>query len=106
MSCRADFPNPDYLLRHGQTGTVLMHRKLNKAVVIPQRATFEILGNRFVYVVDKDNVAHLREIVVGHELDGVFVIKKGLDADDKIIVDGLRKVRDCAKVEFEFRIYD
>ena len=38
---RADFPNPDRLLRHGQTGTVLISRVQNDAIVIPQRATFE-----------------------------------------------------------------
>src|SRR5579864_6388195 len=50
---RADFPNPDGLLRHGQTGNVLIHRTLKNAIVIPQRATFEILDKRYVYVVDK-----------------------------------------------------
>ena len=53
---------PNGLLRHGQTGTVLIHRVLKDAVVIPQRATFEILDKRYVYVVDEDNVVHQREI--------------------------------------------
>ena len=51
---RADFPNPNGLLRHGQTGNVLIHRTLNNAIVIPQRATFEILDKQYVYVVGKD----------------------------------------------------
>ena len=66
---RADFPNPDRLLRHGQTGTVLIHRALKNAIVIPQRATFEILDKRYVYVVDKDDVVHQREIVVQNEME-------------------------------------
>ena len=41
IAFRADFPNPDGLLRHGQTGTVLIHRLVKNAIVIPQRATFE-----------------------------------------------------------------
>jgi len=45
---RADFPNPDGLLRHGMTGNVLIHRTLKDALVIPQRATFEILAKRYV----------------------------------------------------------
>ncbi|OWK46943.1 putative Co/Zn/Cd efflux system membrane fusion protein [Fimbriiglobus ruber] len=100
---RADFPNPDRLLRHGQTGTVLMHRALKDAIVIPQRATFEIRDKRYVYVVDKDNVVHQREIVIQNEVDDFFVIKKGLDANDRIVVDGVRRVRDGEKVEYEFR---
>ena len=101
---RADFPNPDRLLRHGQTGTVLIHRVLKDALVIPQRATFEILDKRFVYIVGKDDVVHQREIVVSqHELDDVFVIQKGLAVDDKIVLEGIREVRDGDKVEYEFR---
>ena len=53
---RADFPNPDRLLRHFQTGNVLIHRTLSNAIVIPQRATFEILNKRYVYVVGEDDV--------------------------------------------------
>ena len=74
---RADFPNPDRLLRHGQTGTVLISRVLKDAIVIPQRATFEILDKRYVYVVDKDDVVHQREIVIQNELEDIFVIKNG-----------------------------
>lgn len=100
---RADFPNPNGLLRHGQTGSVLIHQTLNKAIVIPQRATFEILDKRYVYVVGKDNVVHQREIVVQHELDDIFVIKKGLEVSDKIVLEGVRQVRDGEKVEYEVR---
>jgi membrane fusion protein, multidrug efflux system len=100
---RADFPNPDGLLRHGQTGNVLIHRTLNNALVIPQRATFENLDKRYVYVVGKDDVVHQREIVIQNELDDIFVIKTGLDVNDKIVLEGVRQVHDGEKVEFEFR---
>ena len=76
---------------------------LNDAIVIPQRATFEILDKRYVYVVDKDDVVHRREIVVQHELDDIFVIKKGVGVDDRIVFEGIRQVRDGEKVEYEFR---
>jgi membrane fusion protein, multidrug efflux system len=54
IAFRADFPNPDNLLRHGQTGTILIHQKVPNALVIPQRATFEILANKYVYVIEPD----------------------------------------------------
>lgn len=100
---RADFPNPDRLLRHGQTGTVWISRVQHDAIVIPQRATFEILSKRYVYVVDNEDVAHQREIVVGNELEDLFVIKGGLDVDEKIVLEGMRQIRDGDKVEFEDR---
>ena len=100
---RADFPNPDRLLRHGQRGTVLISRVLKDAIVIPQRATFKVLGKRYVYVVDKEDVAHLREIVIQNEVEDLFVIKKGVGVDDKIILKGIRQVHDGDKVEYDDR---
>jgi len=98
---RADFKNPDGLLRHGQTGTILIHRILHDAIVIPQRAVYEILDRRYVYVVDKDDVVHQREIAVQHTMDDIFVINKGLDGNDRIVLEGVRQVRDGEKVEYE-----
>lgn len=99
---RADFPNPDRLLRHGQTGTVLIHRTQKNAVVIPQRATFEVLDKRYVWVVGEDHVVHQRLITVQHELEDVFVVG-GLSEKDKIVLDGVRQVRDGEKTEYEFQ---
>lgn len=103
IAFRADFPNPDRLLRHGQTGTVLIHRKLKDAIVIPQRATFELLDKRYVYVVGEDHVVHQRNIVVQNELDDIFVIKSGLEVNDKIVLEGVQQVHDGEKVEYDFR---
>ncbi len=100
---RADFPNPELLLRHGQTGTVLISRVQNDALVIPQRATFEVLAKRYVYVIDKDNVVHQREIKYSNELDDIFVIEKGLEPSDKIVLEGLRQVHEGDTVEYEDR---
>jgi membrane fusion protein (multidrug efflux system) len=100
---RADFPNPNRLLRHGQTGNVLIRRVLKKAIVIPQRATFENLDKRYVYVVGKDHVVRQREIVILHEMDDLFVVKSGIGVDDRIVFEGIRQVRDGEKVEYELR---
>jgi membrane fusion protein (multidrug efflux system) len=100
---RADFPNPDRLLRQGQRGTVLIRRVLDDAIVIPQTATLEVLNKRYVYVVDKNDVAHQREIVIEHELEDLFVIKQGVGAGDKIVLEGVSLVRDGEKVEYEDR---
>lgn len=103
IAFRADFPNPDALLRHGQTGTILIHQVSKDAIVIPQRATFEILAKKYAYVIDQDNVVRQREIVIGNEKDDIFVLESGLDVNDKIILEGIRQVRDGEKVDYEFR---
>jgi membrane fusion protein (multidrug efflux system) len=103
IAFRADFPNPNGLLRHGQTGTVFIDRVTPGAVVIPQRACYEILDKRFVNVVGEDGVVHPREIVVQHEMEDIFVIKSGLAANDKFVLEGVQQVHDGEKVEYEFR---
>jgi len=99
IAFRADFPNPDGRLRQGQTGIVLMNRVLKDAIVVPQRATFENLHKRYVYMVDKNNVAHEREIVIQSELDDLYVVKKGVEVGDKIVLEGVRMIRDGERVK-------
>jgi membrane fusion protein (multidrug efflux system) len=103
ITFRADFPNPDHLLRQGQTGAVSISRVQNDAIVIPQDATFELGTKRYVYVVDKDDVAHQREIGVQSEQDDRFVVNRGLAADDKIVLGGLTRVQDGDKVVYQNR---
>ncbi len=100
---RADFANPDGLLRNGQTGTILIHRTLKDAIIIPQRATYEILDKRYVFVVDEKNVVHQRDIVIESEEPDIFLIKEGLKEGEKIIFEGIRQVRDGEKIAYEFR---
>jgi membrane fusion protein (multidrug efflux system) len=100
---RADFPNPDRLLRHGQTGTVVLHETLKGAVVIPQRAAFEDGGRWYVFVVGPGDVARRREVMVRAEADDGFVVGTGLGVADRVVVDGVRQVRDGERVEYEFR---
>jgi membrane fusion protein (multidrug efflux system) len=102
IAFRADFDNPKGLLRNGQTGTILLHNTLKKVIVIPQRATFEILARRYAYVVDKENVVHQRDITILGEHDDIFVVESGLKEGEKIILEGIRQVRDGEKIEYDF----
>ena len=99
---RADFPNPHGLLRHGQTATLWIHEPLKGAIVIPQRATYEILDKRYVFVVGNDNVAHQRAITVKYESDDVFVVD-GVKLSEKIILEGVRQTHDGQHVEVSYR---
>ncbi len=102
IAFRATFPNPEGLLRHGETGTVLMTKPLKNALIIPQKATYEVLDKRFVFVVDDKGVAHARAISVAEELPHLFVVDKGLDEHDRIIIEGIAKVRDGEAVSPHF----
>ncbi len=103
VAFRAAFPNPEGLLRHGETGKVRMSVPLKGALMIPQKATFDVLDRKFVFVVDDKNVVHSRPITVSAELPHVFVVDSGLDERDRLLVDGLRKVHDGATVGVDFK---
>jgi membrane fusion protein (multidrug efflux system) len=106
IAFRATFPNPKGILRHGETGNILMPALLKNALLIPQKATFEILDKKFVYVVDKDNIIQSRHITIGTEIPHLYVITEGLEETDKILVEGLRKVRNNQRIKFDFLSQD
>ncbi len=101
IAFRATFPNPDALLRHGETGNILMPTELKNALLIPQKASFEILDKKYVYVIDKENRVQSREIEVGHELPHIYEVVAGLKEGDKILIEGLRKVKNNEKIEYD-----
>lgn len=102
IAFRATFPNEKSILRHGETGNIQLPMDLENALIIPQLATFEILDKKYVYVVDDQGVVKSRQITVLTELPHLYVISEGLEENDKILIDGLRKVENNQKIEFEF----
>jgi membrane fusion protein (multidrug efflux system) len=99
---RADFPNPDGLLRHGETGNIVMSSPLFGVIIIPQKATFEILDKTFVFVINDDHKVESREITIAAALEDLYVVKSGLREDEQILIEGLRKVRHGQEIEFDF----
>lgn len=102
IAFRATFPNPKRLLRHGETGNILVTVPLKNALLIPQKATFEVLDKKYVYVIDKDNKIRSREIKLAAELPHIFAVSSGLKPDDKILLEGLRQVRENEKIHYKF----
>lgn len=100
---RATFGNSKGLLRHGETGNILMPLNLKNALIIPQKATFEILDKKYVYVVDEQQKVKQREITIGAEMPDLYVITAGLKANDKILLEGIRKVHEDDKISYEFQ---
>ena len=103
IAYRATFPNPEGVLRHGQTGNVLLDVELENALLIPQKAVFEVLDKQFVFVVDKDNKIITRDITVLSQMQDIFAIKSGLTVNDKILLEGIRKVRDGMTISPEYQ---
>ncbi|MFN8310194.1 MAG: efflux RND transporter periplasmic adaptor subunit [Chitinophagales bacterium] len=106
IAFRGTFPNPNGLLRHGETGNILMPIELKDALIIPQKSTFEILDKKYVYVVDDKHVLHATQITIGTELPHIYVVTSGITVNDKILMEGLGKVKDGDKIESEFEPFE
>jgi len=102
IAFRATFPNPNGLLRFGETGNVVITTPIKDAMLIPQKATYEVLDKKYVYVITKDNVVKAREIGIEAEIPHLYVVKSGLKKDDKILLEGLRMVKENEKIETKF----
>ncbi len=102
IAFRATFPNPKGLLRHGETGNIQMGIPLKNAIIIPQKATYEILEKKYVFVVDKNNVVHSREINIASEMPDLYILKDGLHENERIMLEGIRKVKDGDKIEYSY----
>ncbi|RFS20166.1 efflux RND transporter periplasmic adaptor subunit [Chitinophaga silvatica] len=102
IAFRARFPNPDKLLKNGETGKVLMTMPLKDALIIPQKATYEIQDKKYVFVLDKNNVVKSKLITVRGELPDLYIIEKGITAEDKILLEGVQKVKDDDKIAYDF----
>ncbi|MDE0561671.1 efflux RND transporter periplasmic adaptor subunit [Algoriphagus sp. NF] len=101
IAFRATFSNPNGLLRHGQTGNILWPKPLEGVTMIPQKATFEVLDKKFVYLVDKEGTIQSREVKVEGELNHIYLISSGLKSTDTFLLEGLRKVENGKKIHFE-----
>lgn len=99
---RATFKNPNGLLRHGETGNILMPIVLKKALLIPQKSTFDVLDKKFVYIVDSNNILKAKEIKISYELPHLYIVESGLTQNDKILAEGLGKVKNNEKIKGEF----
>jgi len=102
IAYRATFPNPKNLLRFGQTGNVVITTPYKNALLIPQKATFEVLDKKYVFVVTKDHTVKAREIKIAAEIPHVYVVQSGLQKDDQILLEGLRLVKENDKVNTKF----
>lgn len=99
IEMRASFPNPDEMLRHGQTGNILVDVDYPNSLVIPQKATFQILDQNYVYVLDADNTLKTRHIEIAAELPHIFLVSEGLKEDDTILLEGLRRVSNGDRIK-------
>lgn len=89
-SVRALFKNPSGMLRSGNTGTIAIPRVHENAIIIPQKATFEVQDLRYVFTVNDSNVVKTTPVKVAPGDDGKrYIITSGLKPGDRIVTEGV-----------------
>jgi membrane fusion protein (multidrug efflux system) len=99
LRVRAEFPNAAKILRPGMFGRLRVDLPVRpNSILVPERAVAELQGKNFVWVIGSDNKASQRPIKVGGQLGGNLLVLEGLKVGERIVVEGLQKVREGASV--------
>ena len=100
VSMRADFPNPDHLLKSGGSGSIVVPHVTSSAIIIPQDAVSQVQDKYFVYVVGKDNKVKYTSVTVNANNDGKnYIIDSGLNIGDRIVVSGITSLTDGTEIK-------
>ena len=94
IAFRARFPNPKRLLRHGATGKIRLTTDVDDALLVPQKAVFEVQDKNFVYVVDAQNKVKTRSFIPRSRVDQFYIVQSGLRVGDRIIYEGIQNVKE------------
>ncbi len=99
VSMIARFPNPEHLLKSGGSGSILVERSNNSAIIIPQSCVLEVQDKKFVYVMGADKKVKYTEIKVDPQNDGNnFIVTSGLKTGDQYVTNGLTKLTDGMEI--------
>ena len=91
---QATFPNPDGILRPGQFSRVRIKvHEAENTIIVPQKCVTELQGRYSVLLVNAENKVEIVQVEIGEKIDGFWIVEKGLNAGDKIILAGLQKVK-------------
>ena len=100
LRVRAEFSNPGKVLRPGMFARIKVDRGTRPdSILVPERAVTELQGKNFAWVIGADNVASQRAVKVGETIGENLLILEGLKAGDRIVVEGLQKVREGTPVQ-------
>jgi len=102
INLRVEFPNPNRDLIAGMTVNLqVLNQDIGEQVTIPFKAVTEQMGEYFVYVIDKENTVHQQNVELGSKVGADIVVRGGLGAGQNIVVEGIQKLREGAKVRID-----
>jgi len=99
VTVRADFANGDHALRPGMLLDVRIYRPERQALVVPEIAVVQVGRDSYVYRLKADSTVERADVVTGARRAGVVELKRGIQAGERIVVDGTGKLRPGLKVD-------
>lgn len=100
LTLKARFSNDSNILLPGMFARLQANAGTRKnAVLIPQRAVKEMLYKKFVFVIGNDNKVDMREVTLGARVGKLWLVEKGLNGDETIVVEGIQKVNKGSEVK-------
>jgi membrane fusion protein (multidrug efflux system) len=101
IAFRARFPNPEKLLKHGASGKVLVKTILKNVMLIPQKSTFEVQENIYVYTLDDSNIVRMQKVNPLYRLSNYFITSSDLSPNSKFVLEGIQYLKSGDKISLE-----
>jgi membrane fusion protein (multidrug efflux system) len=98
IQLRAEFKNPNGILRSGSSGTIQLPTEEKEIILIPQIAVFEMQGKQLVFVVDKSNKVSTKVIQTKGTSELNYIVSEGLNEGDLVVIEGVSKLRDGMEI--------
>lgn len=98
IAFRADFANPNRILRHGASANIFITEPSARVLLVPQKAVIELQDRYYVYTVDNNNIIHKKQFTPLNRVKDFYIVKEGLNANDKILYEGIQLVREGEKI--------
>ncbi|WP_246255525.1 efflux RND transporter periplasmic adaptor subunit [Cyclobacterium plantarum] len=99
IAFRARFPNPNKILKHGSTGKIILTNRVRNAIIIPQKAVFEIQDRSFVYVVGDDNQVEMRSFIPRARFSHYYIVESGLEAGESLVFEGIQNIKNGMTIQ-------
>jgi RND family efflux transporter MFP subunit len=94
IAFRARFRNPKGILKNGSSGKIQIKNVLHKVMVVPQKSTFEIQDKIYVYVVNENNIAQMKNITFKLRLQYLYIVDSGLSLEDRFVYEGIQHIKE------------
>nr|WP_240424387.1 efflux RND transporter periplasmic adaptor subunit [Tunicatimonas sp. TK19036]WKN38722.1 efflux RND transporter periplasmic adaptor subunit [Tunicatimonas sp. TK19036] len=98
IAFRARFPNPEKILKHRATGRISLSSTIKNAVIVPQKAVFEIQDKNYVFLVDSTDQVKMRNFVPKTRFSHYYIVESGLEPGDRIVFEGIQNLQEGMQI--------